>query len=482
MTNAGDFDLGRESLKGFVGNATQAVIGFIGTLIFARLLGPASFGGFYFLMTLATFADRPMRGFVTAAKKRYSETNSPRSEIIGAALIIVAAVGIPLSTTALIGHEYLLSQTSVPNAGIVFVLLLLSIILFVFFQNLVGAAGQPARQIWLDTFRSVLTLPLQLVFVTAGFGAAGMGYGLASASLIGFGIAYYLLSSRPAFPSLETFRSLWAYARYSIPATIVGKAYNRLDVLLLGFLLTPAVVGYYEVAFKLTLPATFLYAAITTGLMPKVSNLHSRNRAVGPDITSALSYASLFAIPLFFGALALPTAIVVTLYGPEYRPAAVLLVGLALYQVLGSQSQIHQATLQGLDLPDVGLRIDAVTLALNVFVGVLLVYTYGAIGAVVATVGAESLRFCLSAYEVQKRVSDLSIIPRSLFEQVVAGIVMFLVVEQLSQVIPITSWIPLVIIVSSGALIYVSTLLTISHQHRKVVRYLFGDIVTWTTG
>lgn len=481
MSDVGDMDLGRESLKGFAGNATQAVIGFVGTIIFARSLGPTSFGGFYFLLTLATFADRPMRGFVTAAKKRYSEDGAPHAEIIGAIFVVITVVGIPISVVALLGHEFLLAQTTVSNAGFVFVLLLLSLILFIFFQNLVGAAGRPARQIWLDTIRSVLTLPLQLGFVAAGFGAAGMGYGLAGASLIAFAIAYHHLAYAPALPSSETLRSLWAFARYSIPAAIVGKAYNRLDVLLLGFLLTPTAVGYYEVAFKLTLPATFLYAAITTSLMPKVSNLHSREQAVRPDITNALSYASLFAIPLFFGALALPTALVVTLYGPEYRPAAVLLVGLALYQVLGSQSQIYQATLHGLDLPNVGLRIDAVTLVLNTVTGVALIYAYGAIGAVIATVGAEGLRLGLSAYAVQRRVSGISVLPRSLFEQAIAGGVMFLTVEQLSQMIVIASWVSLVSLVGVGAALYVVALMTISQQHRQAVRSLLRDVIPQTT-
>lgn len=476
MSDAGDLKLGLESLKGFGGNFVQAIIGFVGTIVFARLLGPTSFGGFYFLLTLATFTDRPMRGFVTAAKKRYSEDNAPRSEIVGAVFVIVSVVGIPLSIGALFAQDFLVEKTNVPNAGFVFVLLLLSLILFVFFQNLLGAAGQPARQIWLDALRSLFTFPLQLAFVLAGFGVTGMGYGLAGASLLAFVIAYRYLPDTPTIPTTRTLRSLWSYAQYSIPATIVGKAYNRLDILLLGFLLSSTEIGYYEVAFKLTIPATFLYAAITTSLMPKVSNLHSRGKQVGHVVTNSLSYASLIAIPLFFGAVSLPTDLVVTLYEPEYKEATTFLIGLALYQVLGSQSKIYQTTLRGLDLPNVGLRIDTVSLVLNVITGVALIYVYGAVGVVIATVAAESLRLVLSAYAVNRRVAEITLLPRSLIEQVMAGIVMFIAVEYLSENIVVSSWIPLILLVSCGAGVYAAVLVMISRRHRQTFVSILQDI------
>mgnify|MGYP007091109036 FL=1 len=40
----GDIDLSVEVLKGVSAKFTQAVLGFAGTILFARILGPTSFG------------------------------------------------------------------------------------------------------------------------------------------------------------------------------------------------------------------------------------------------------------------------------------------------------------------------------------------------------------------------------------------------------------------------------------------------------
>lgn len=64
-TGAGDMNLGLEVAKGFVAKMIQAVRGFVGAILFARILGPASFGGFYLLLSLVQLSDRPVQGIGT---------------------------------------------------------------------------------------------------------------------------------------------------------------------------------------------------------------------------------------------------------------------------------------------------------------------------------------------------------------------------------------------------------------------------------
>lgn len=475
MTDAGDMNLGLESVKGFVGKILQAALGFAGTIIFARTLGRTDFGGFYFLLSLVFIADRPLRGFGQAIEKRYSEVGAQKREIVGSA-ILVAAIAVAIVVVAVFAlQDLLISETSLKQAPLVFVVLFFALSVFFPFQKMLGAEGWISKQTWNDTLRSVLTLPLQLAFVFAGFGAAGMGYGLASATLLVVPVAIYFLRIRPAIPSRSTLMSLWSYARYSTVSGFVGKAYDQFDVLLLGALLTTGAVGDYEVAFKLTVPATFLASVVGSGLTPKVSNRHSKGQEVAHDVTNAVSYASILSVPLFFGALAIPKALVVTVYGSEYTEAAAFLVGLAFYQFVYTQTQMYQHTLSGLDLPDVRMRVNVLTLAFNLVSGVALLTYVGAIGVVIATVLAECVRYLTSMIAVTRRIDDFNVLPRTVFEQMFAGGVMFVVVEAAQRAVRVTSWLDLGSLIGVGAVTYGIILLVISPSLRFTLSSVYRD-------
>lgn len=476
MSNeAARINLGWESFKGTIGKFLQAGVGFVGTVVFARILGPTSFGGFYFLLSMLYLTNRPLRGVGGALTKRFAESGAPRRELLGATLLInLAATGVVLVAMVLLRGQ-LESVTNVPDATLVFLALFASLALFFPYQMLIAAAGMPSRQTWNDTLRSLLTFPLQIGFVLAGFGAAGMGYGLAAATLLTTATAWWFVGVVPAVPTLETLRSLWTFAKYNIPSNLMGKAYDEFDSLLLGAVLTTAVVGDYQAAFKLTLPAVFIGTVVVSGLIPKVSNLTSRGKDATEDIQNVISYSSFLAIPVFFGALAIPEQLIVTAYGGEYRSGAILLVGIALYRVFETQRLILAGTLKGLDRPRIVMRVDAFALALNILVGIMLVYAVGPVGVVLATVLAEASRYVLSAYLIRDYIGNVSFVPRPLKEQLVAGAVMLGVVELSATVVNNNSWFDTGLLVGTGGIVYVGILFVISTNFRLTLRSLYED-------
>jgi O-antigen/teichoic acid export membrane protein len=473
----GSINLGLESIKGLVAKFGQAILGFAGTVAFARILGPTSFGGFYFLLSIVALSTRPMDGFANAIRKRISEAQAPRAELLGAmtaGTVLLVVVG---GLTGVAFGGLITAETNVERAPLVFFLLFSTTGAFLGVQKVLGGVGYPALQVWNDTLRSVVTLPLQLAFVLGGAGAAGMGYGLAGATILTIPVALYVVRIRPSLPSWETLRSVWTYARFGIPTALLGAAYGRFDVVVLGSLVTTTAVGYYEAAYRLTIPATFTTTAIAGALMPKVSNLHSRGEAVARDVTNAIAYNSVLALPLFFGALALSRELVVTIFGGSYSSAAPYLVGLALYQVCATQTSIHQRALNGIDRPDLELRIDGSTLAFNIVVGLLLLFEIGAIGVVVATVLAELVRLALTAWATTRLVPDIQVVPRPLVHQAVAAAVMFGVVELASRSLPVRSWVHLSVLVTLGGVVYMAGLFAISGHARSTARSLVGDSV-----
>lgn len=468
-SDVSDVSLGGETAKATLAKFTMAATGFVGTVLFARILGPTSFGGFYLLFGLVKLADRPINGWGIAAKKRFSEVSDYDRELLGSVFVAVAGWTVVVLAGAAVFAGWLQSYTGLDEAPILLAVLLLSVSLYEPLEKLVQARGLVGTATWTDALRSYLTLPLQIGFVLYGLGAAGMAYGLAGASLLVVPLLLHYIGVSLAIPTRETVRSLWEYARYSIPSNFFGTVYDRFDILLLGLMLTPAAAGQYEVAAKLTLPAVFVATTAASGLMSRVSNLHSQGENVEPDISNTLAFASILSIPIFFGALAIPKPLVVTIYGGEYAAAASLLVGLALYRVVRTQSAPMVQAVNGLDIPDVNMRLSFVTLVLNVVLGVVLVYLFGAIGVVVATVVAESLRYVVLSLLLKRKLPNLTLFPRTLLEQIGMGAAMFVVVAVAHSVVTVRSWLDLTLLLALGAGVYGLGLLAISGQLRHTI-------------
>ncbi|SIQ73157.1 Membrane protein involved in the export of O-antigen and teichoic acid [Haladaptatus litoreus] len=494
MSEADGISLSRETLGGTAAQFTMAAIGFAGTVIFARWLGPATFGGVYLLFAVAKIADRPMNGWSLAAKKRLSESDSLRPPAFGAQLLFnVLWVALAVLAVVLAG-DALRAYTGLALAPVLLVLLLATESTYETIESLVQGRGRISAATWNDTLRSILTLPLQLWFVALpGIAGAGMVYGLAVASALTLPIIALFVSARPAIPSRAFLRSLGDYARYSIPTSVLGTTYDRLDVLLLGFLLGSASAGFYEVAWKLTLPAVFVADIAGRGLMATVSARHARGeadsgnesgnrngRGIGRDVSNTISYAGILAVPIFFGSLALSESLVVTVYGPDFRSAAPLLIGLAGYRVVRSQSGPLMQAINGLDRPDVAMRLSAVAVAVNLVLGVLLTLRLGPIGVVIATIVAETLVYLGGLHVLRQTVLGLAPISRPMVEQVGAGLAMFAVVSTARASVSVQSWVDLSVLVSVGGVVYVGLLLAVSpgvrHTLEEAVRESFPSL------
>ncbi|WP_247002226.1 lipopolysaccharide biosynthesis protein [Halosolutus gelatinilyticus] len=475
MTDASTVSLGSETVKGTIAKFVMAAIGFAGTIVFARALGPTGFGGYYLLYSLIRIADRAVNGWATAVLKRYSEADAPKRELMGGQACFTVGWVALTGACCFVAAEWLISYTGLPEAPVLFVVLMAAVTIYDPLDRVVQARGRISASMWVDTFRSLLTFPFQLALVLLGLGAAGMAYGLAGATILTVPVLWYFVRTPPTVPTRDTLASLWRYAKYSIPNSFLGQAYDRFDILLLGFLLAPAAAGQYEVALKLTVPATFVMLVAQSGLMARVSNLHSRDEAVSDDVSNTLAFSSIVAIPMCFGAAAMPELLVVTAFGPEYAEAASLLLGLAVFQVVSTQSGPLTSAIGGIDRPEINTRISALTLAVNIALGVALTLAFGAIGVVVATVIAETIRYVLSAHVIKRELPDVVLVPRTLLEQVAASVLMFVVVVSLVRAIAIDEWYVLLGVVAVGAAVYAAVLVAISRKLRVTIRGVVGS-------
>jgi O-antigen/teichoic acid export membrane protein len=475
---ASDLSFRVEVLKGATAKFLMFVVGLVGSTYMARTVGPAVYGGFYLLLSLSQFAARFTHGLAGASQKRLAETDTPNGEILG---LTLGAIGlnsavVAVAATALAGplREY----TGVADAPLLAVALFVATSSFVPMQFLLAGTGRIGVTNWIDLGRTAIRLPLQLSLVALGFGAAGMAGGLVAATVVCVPVTLYCLGVRPERPTRETVASVWSHARWNVLTNLTGKAYTRFDVFLLGALVSAGVVGGYEVALELTVPATILSNVILDGLLARVSNLDSKGEAVGAVITRGLAYSSLLAIPVCGLALALARPAITTVYGSGYANAAGFVVGLGVYRVVQTQREPLNDAAKALDRPDATFRVSAAALALNVALGVLFVLYGSPVGAVAATITAELLRWALLHRVLAAEGASIPWVPSQVRSQLAAGATLVAAVVALQTAVPTAAatWYGLAGLGAGGLLTYGVVLLAIDDDVRGVTRRVLADV------
>lgn len=424
MGSPGDVDFGREALKGVSAKLLAYLFGFAATAFFARALGPTSLGGYFLLLSVVAFANRLPQGVGGACQKRFSEVDAPEEELLGVVLGTAAVVGAGAAVLAYLGREQLAAYTGLPSAALLAVPLFVTLSLYVPLMFLLCGAGRFGDKEWVEFGRDLAERPVQLVLVLAGLGAAGMAAGRVGATLLCLPLLLSLLAVRPAVPSRATVSSVWRFARPNVASNVVGKAYTRFDVFLLGFVGATAAVGFYEVALVLTGLGGLISGVVMDGLLSKVSALDSagRGRRVDASVTNTLSYTSVVAVPISVLAVVLGGPIVGAVYGPAYLAAVPFVVGLAFYRVVQVQRETVDSALKGLDRPDLVFRSTLFAVVLNFAVGVPLLLRYGPTGVVVGTLAAELLRWGLLHRALAGEGHPVPRIPRALRVQVGSGL------------------------------------------------------------
>lgn len=471
----GDADFGVQVGIGFVGRAVTLLVAFLGAILFARVLGPEGYGAFYLLLAIVSFLDNPVTGWAIACRKRFTEVGFPMGEAIGSTLLGIAAFSVLVTVASLAAAPLLASFTGVNDAWLLLSALFAGMALYLTTLEVLKASAQFGMSDWMMATRDVLRVASQATLVVVGYGVAGMVAGMVVANVLLSPVVLYLLGTRPTLPSSESLRAIWGFARSSIPNGVVGTAQSKLDVILLGALAGPGVVGNYEVALRITLPAMFVAGVASSGLMGRVSNRRSKGQDVHGDVQNNLAYASLVAVPLFFGAAALGGPVVVTLFGSAYADAGAFVAGLALFHLFRSQKAILVSALDGFDRPEQNLRISTAVFTLNLGLGLGLFFLIGPIGVVFATVVSEIVGYGVRASLVRRLVPGISLLPRAFADQLASGVLMAVVVYGARKFVPLGWWGNVIALVMVGFVTYVVTLVTISEPFRETTRAVARD-------
>ena len=472
--------IGQTSIIVFLSKLLGSALGFIATLYFARELGAEVLGVYALVMTvvlwLILLADL---GIGKAMVKRISENEEP-GEYLMAAVVWISLLATLLSVGAIFAQPVLESYIGDFDryvalsvvwfvVGLVFALLLYKTTLKILKgERKVHIVGL------LDPVKIGGRSIIQIGLVVLGFGLLGMLVGAIVGITFAGAIGLIWVTVRPARPAKRHFRSLYDYAKFSWLGNIKSRAFNEVDILLLGVFVPTSLVGVYSVAWSLSKFLDLFGSAIRATLFPELSytSAQESKQAAAGMVTDSLAYTGLIAVPGLVGGVILGDRLLM-LYGEKFVEGTAVLGLLILAVLVFSYQKQLMGALNGLDRPDLAFRVNAVFIALNASLNLVLISQFGIEGAAVASVLSTAVSLGLAYYMLSQLISfDMPL--AELARQWAAALTMGGVVLAGRSFVETAGLVSnnaiiVVSLVGLGAGVYFLTLLVISTEFRATV-------------
>ena len=342
----------RQSIITLSSTIALTAIGFLSTIYFAHIMGPAPLGA-YFLF-LAYFGILNLvgdGGFGGAAIKRISEGKEPNEYL--SAFAFIRIVFLALSVSILLFAEPYFKDM---NSSGVFFWLLLTLIVSVFSSiSLVGVYGAGKVGIFqISSFIDALLRTLfQIIAVFLGFGVAGLAGGFVGGLITGGVMNFRYLDLRLVRFKLSHLKNLTGFSFWIFLTASGSLVFSYADTILIGYFMSNADVGIYRTAFQLTSVATFSTLAFHTVLYPKISNwgIHGQIGEIRNSLARAWTYSLFLALPTCIGGWILGDKLLFFLYGASFVEGAPALFFLLLVQVVNVFMFLGTMSLTALNHP-----------------------------------------------------------------------------------------------------------------------------------
>lgn len=258
-------------------------------------------------------------------------------------------------------------------------------------------------------------------------------------------------------------------------SVIAVSVYTLMDKIMIEWMTTTTEVGYYENTEKIVAIANNAAGAVGAVMLPRVSNL----RASGSDdkvlsyISKSMKYIMLIAVALAFGIAGVSKSFSVIYYGKEFERCGTLLMMISPAILFYAASNIlRNQYLLPKDMDRVFVTATVSASILNFVLNSIFIPVYGALGAVIGTVGAQ---FGELAYQALKTRKELPIKKYILyaFPYICFGAIMFFACKRIEKIegISVVSLITQIIVGGIIFLILVSIYFIITRDE------LFSSII-----
>ena len=243
----------------------------------------------------------------------------------------------------------------------------------------------------LFVMRSSLMSLFVISFVGLGFGVKGAIFGVLlsdiGASIFGLYISrHYLHLSLQGY--IRNTKKLLSFGGQMFGANATNVILNQIDIILIGYFLVAADVGYYSTAIAIASLFTIIPSAIQRITFPATSEFWSKNnhQALNKMIDKSMKYSACILLFVGLGVGFFAKEIMGFVFGPEFICAALPLCVLLIARVIRGGTIVPIGTvIPAIGRPDINLKIEVICAGMNVGLNILLIPLFGILGAAIAT-------------------------------------------------------------------------------------------------
>ena len=386
--------LGRSVALNVLGSATGLAVGFVASLLLGRWLGASDRG---LLGVMSAFSSVGVGvlgiGMPTAVMFFASLRETRSGALLGNSLawgLLLAAVLVPTVWVAYRPLSELLARGQGDRSAWVLAAALvpLTFVDWTTHNQLLGRLRFGLYNV-LVVLSKIATLVLVVVLVVAlhlGLIGALLATGAASLVMIAGSLPPLLREARPSV-DLTLLRRLITYGSRVQVGTIFQLLNYRLDILILQAFAPLRVVGYYVVAQIMAELSTTIASSFGTSILPLVAHAGSDEERSATTADSLRHHGIVTAV-VIVGNAAFGAAVIWWGYGAQYHSAVVpMLILLPSMWFLGT-GQVVTGDLRGRGRPGLSSLLAGITAAVTVALDLLLIPSFGADGAAIASAAA----------------------------------------------------------------------------------------------
>ncbi len=422
------FRLAWETLGSFVLKAVNALLGFLATVLLARMLGAQGYGIYAYALSLITLLALPVHAGLPRLITRETAQGlaQGRPDLVrgawqwsGRMVALLSLVVIVLGGPGLVAWQG--GLTSPAGQTMAWALALVPLIAL---GNLRGAALRGMQRVVLGQLPEFALRPGVFLLLVAGLtlwnpdllSPATAMMLRAVASLLAFLVGAWLLwthapeAVRRARPVVQTRAWLVSSLLFALLAGF-GVLNRQINTVLLGLFTAPEAVGRFRVAVQVATLAAFGLQAVNAVVGPRFAEFWVRGEKARLQRLVTRSAQ----VVLLFNALVTGMFVLAGRpffhfvfgedFGASYGPLLILLVGQTVSSAVGSVAQLLNMTGHERDVVlTMGLAV-----ALNVFLGVMLIPRWDIRGAAVAHAVSMSFWNILLWWRVRQRLGIISL-------------------------------------------------------------------------
>lgn len=441
-----------------IGNLLFRVGGYINRLLMSRMLGPEGYGLYGLTLPFqGIFQILSAGGLPPAISKYVAEYNAQDKKALTRQVILTSTkfmvlMAILLSIILLFSSDFI--ANNIFHKPLV-VWPLRAVSLITPFSVVVGAMRGAFQGVYKNEYtvynrmaEQIATIVFACVFVYCGLYAMGAVLGSAFGFIISAVTAAFLYKKyiNPLFDSddslnlsfKEELNLLWMLIKFAVPVAITALseiAIYDIGTLVIGSIMLSVDVGYYNAADPISRIPLVISLSVSTVLLPATAEAYALkdHKMLQQYVVDCLRYSILTVLPLCVMISIFSIPIISLLFGSQYIQGSgalsILVIGMSFYSIY----MICSSILQGIGYPRLPMYILLIGTGLNLVLNIVLVYSYGIVGAAIGTTITTCILMIVIMYFVIKN-TKISIPWRNILLIIASNIILMIV----SLIIPKT--------------------------------------------